>query len=444
MQRIYDGCLKWRDVFLILKLSLALISYGQTTVDANLTMLKICDNLGLAAKFHFSTTTLEVAVAGHSHVLWVSPDIIADKLMDVTALARLLAGTKVDSRSALLVLNQIIDRPLPYGSWLSILNLQCLFTWAAICAFFGDFQDLGASALIAPFSIAVMLLCKRFDLGNIELCLAAIAVGIVTPLVWRYIVPVEVCHVPRWWSSAMLLWLPGAELINGAYEIKYGKLISGASQLIAALIRCAFMGVGLTIGWQLFGQNAAMSTGQKAGVTSSLVPSDVCPGFATPVYMIFAVYNIPMLFHCFASLNIRLRDMPYAFVVVYPSLLAFISLNVYAELPQFVVNALGLFIATHLASLVEYVKGIPVNLSLVPMVIILAPGAPSVESVLASMQVDSNVIGVKVTQFWTNLALQGVSYAFGMCLALEMWRPILHAHDQVKARQFASLYGWAS
>merc|ERR1711920_259433 len=106
------------------------------------------------------------------------------------------------------VLDEIIDRPLPYGWLVHLLNLQCLFSWAAIAAFMGDFQDLAATALIAPFVIAVMQLCKRFRLGNIELLLAAIAAGVVTPVVWKYIVPLPICHVPRLWASALLVYLP--------------------------------------------------------------------------------------------------------------------------------------------------------------------------------------------------------------------------------------------
>jgi len=450
IQRIYAGSPlteRWLDVFLILKLSLAFMAYGMTTVDAKLIMLKVCENLGLQAEFHFSTSVLELSVGGHSHVLWINVDIVADKLMDVTALARLLASARAaKTRTAVLALNGIIDRPLPYGWLPSILNLWMLFTWAAICAFMGDFQDLAATAMIAPFSVGTMLVCKRFKLGNIELCLVSLIVGIVIPLVWKFIVPVSICSIPRIWGAALLLWLPGTELINGAYEIKYGKLISGASQFMAALIKCAFMGIGLTIGWQVFGRDAALqATNGKTGVVASLVPSHGCGDpFATPVYMIFGVYNFPMLFHCFASLNMRLRDMPYAFLVVYPSLLVYISLVVSGQVPKFVANAIATFLATNLASAVEWWNGTPANLSLVPIMIILAPGQPSVASVLASMQVDNGVSGVHVTEFWSNLALQGVSYAFGMCIALEIWRPILHSRDQVKAQQVASICGWAA
>merc|ERR1711879_957026 len=100
--------------------------------------------------------------------------------------------------------------------------------------------------------------------------------------------------------------------------------------------------------------------------------------------------------------------------------------------------------ATNLACFVEYKTGTPVNLSVIPMIIILAPGAPSVMSVLASMQQDSDVSGVAVTDFWSNLALQGVSYAFGLSLALEMWRPKLHSKNQVRARADLGGFGWQS
>jgi uncharacterized membrane protein YjjB (DUF3815 family) len=240
-----------------------------------------------------------------------------------------------------------------------------------------------------------------------------------------------------------LIYLPGTELINGAYEIKYGAVVSGATQLVIALVRCAFLAVGLTAGWQIFGRDAAVEAANgQYGVKASLVPADVCPGTAIPWYYIFALCNFPMLFHCFLSLNIRIRDMPKGFFVVYPSLLLYMAMIEYTELPIFVTDAIGLFIATNLACFIEYKTGTPVNLSVIPMIIILAPGAPSVMSILSSMQQDLEVSGAAVTGFWSNLALQGVSYAFGLCLALELWRPFVHSKNQVRARRNLNTFGW--
>merc|ERR1712048_1437024 len=139
--------------------------------------------------------------------------------------------------------------------------------------------------------------------------LCAIVVGIVTPCVWK-LSDLPICHVPTLWACALLPFLPGTELIYGAFEIKYGSILNGASQLVAALVRCMFLGLGLTVGWQVFGTNAAAQTVHgKTGAIASMVPAESCGGGGPPWQFVFGVLNFPMLFHCFASLNMRLRDM---------------------------------------------------------------------------------------------------------------------------------------
>lgn len=435
---------KWKEAVLVLKLSLSLMSYGQTSVDAQLNLLKVCENLQLPSpRIEIGTTYVQASFgACHGHHVQFNEDIVTDKLLDATALSIHMASEGANVGAALRVLDEIIDRPLPYGTAFKLLNLQCLLSWSAIAAFMGDFQDMAAAALIAPFVILIVQLSKRWNLGNIESVLAAVMVGVVTPVVWRYIVPLPICHVPRLWASALLIFLPGTELINGSYEIKYGNLNNGAAKLVGALARCAFLGGGLTLGWQVFGHNAAMTeVGGAHGVKASLVPSEVCAGTGIRWEIIFTVINFPMLFHCFASLNMRIADIWKAFVVVYPSLIAFMALVMQGPFPSFVNDILGLFIATNLACFMEYKTGTPVNVSVIPMIIILAPGAPSVMSILGSMQ-KGYVANNSMQSFWNNLALQGVSYAIGLCLALELWRPLVHRKNQVRARAVVETYGW--
>jgi len=308
-----------------------------------------------------------------------------------------------------------------------LLNLECVCSWAALAAFMGSWQDMAAAALITPFCLLTQMFCKRFGLANLELVLCSIVVGVVTPLVWKHIVEVPLCHVPVLWGCAMLLYLPGCELIYGAYEVKFGSVVNGASQLMAALVRCMIMGIGLTIGWQVFGRNAAeAATDGKLGAIASMVPAEPCEGSMGPPWQfVFGVLNFPMLFHCFFSLNMRLADMPSAFFVAYPSLFAFMALNSLGTFPGYVTDAIGIFIAGNLASAIELFQGTPVCVSVVPMIIILAPGWPSVRSVLESMQ-KSAIPGVVVTNFWTDLAMSGTSYAVGLSLALGIWRAWNH------------------
>lgn len=205
------------------------------------------------------------------------------------------------------------------------------------------------------------------------------------------------------------------------------------------------MGLGLTIGWQVTGHNlasndivgtaAAVKHG-TAGAIASLVPAQVCTPEvmdAPPWAFVFGVLNFPMLFHCFLSLNMRVRDMWGSFIVVYPSLFLYITLVYTAPIPQLVNDAIGIFVGSNLACALEIFNGIPVVVSIVPMVIILAPGWPSVTSILASIQLNF-FANESIQPFWTQLAFQGVAYAVGMSIALEIWKPLKHKRNLKRAR----------
>jgi len=196
--------------------------------------------------------------AGPGHMLNCKMDLLVDKLLDVCALCKHIAhDSDADAAQALWVLDAIIQRPLPFGWLVQLLNLELVCSWAALAAFMGSWQDMAAAAVIAPFALLAREFCLRSRLASLELVLCSIAVGIVTPLVFEHVVQVPLCHVPVLWGCALLLYLPGCELIYGAYEIQFGSVVNGAAQLVTALVRCMLMGVGLTIGWQVFGQDAA-------------------------------------------------------------------------------------------------------------------------------------------------------------------------------------------
>jgi uncharacterized membrane protein YjjP (DUF1212 family)/uncharacterized membrane protein YjjB (DUF3815 family) len=422
---------KCLGILLVLKLSVALLEYGQNSVDAELMLEKVCHSLGMPRpRVDLGARSVTIQLGnGPVHLLHCRMDLVVDKLMDVSALCKYISHhPDVDVVKALCVFDMICDRPLPYGELIAFVNLWAVMSWAAMAAFFGTWWDMLAVVMIAPFVLLMREFCTRKGLGKVELVLCSIVAGLLTPLVWKHVIPVPACQVPIIWGSAMLIYLPGCELIYGAYEIKYGSIINGGAQLVAALVRCALMGMGLTIGWQVFGRDAyAGEVHGREGAIASLVPVGSCSsGFAGPPwYVVFGVLNFPMLFHCFVSLNMRLADIPYAFGVVYPSLFAFIAVSLAGPIPVFVIDAFGIFLAANLASALERWKGTPVCVTIVPMVIILAPGWPSVKSLLASMQVAQDV-NQAVTPFWTNLVLQGVAYAIGLSLAQVLWRLWTH------------------
>ena len=230
--------------------------------------------------FNLGARSMQIAFGGGPvHVLSSKMDLLFDKLLDVCALAEhMVREGGIDAAQALLVLDEIIERPLPYSWLVQLLNLECVCFWAALAAFMGSLQDMAGAALITPFSLDTLHSCKHTGLANLELVLCSLVVGIVTPPSWKHVVEVPLCHVPVLWACALLLYLPGCELIYGAYEVKYGSVINGAAQMMAALVRCMLMGLGLTIGWRVFGCNAvtAVTDGQQGAYASMQAWSSAC------------------------------------------------------------------------------------------------------------------------------------------------------------------------
>merc|ERR1711933_507588 len=106
-------------------------------------------------------------------------DIMVDKLLDVTALATHMSLVELDINVASAILDDIYERPPPYGWRVRMLNLECVCSWAALAAFMGSWTDFQFALLATPFSILVQQFCKRFRLGSVELLLCAMMTGIV-------------------------------------------------------------------------------------------------------------------------------------------------------------------------------------------------------------------------------------------------------------------------
>lgn len=96
-------------------------------------------------------------------------------------------------------------------------------------------------------------------------------------------------------------------------------------------------------------------------------------------------------------------------------------------LNEFLIDTVGLFVATNLSCLREYVTGAPALPSIIPVLLVLAPGSTIVVYVLRTMQEAGGVPGLKNIDVVTYLFLLGVSYSLGMYIALAYWKPVLMA-----------------
>lgn len=273
-------------------------------------------------------------------------------------------------------------------------------------------------------------------------------VGMITPIIWTYAFPGASCRVTVWILAAVLFFLPGVQLIYGAYETEFGSVVNGTSRLVSALMRCMFLVMGLTSGWQLFGYDAASMFVGKKGAVASLPPCVACPG-DVPWWMGTGVFNLPLLLFLSVLFNLRACDLGG------PVLCGYLSLAAYGfmqhaqdfglhEIPPLICNFLGVFIAGNLGSLHEYLTGTPACLTVLPVVLVYAPGSGAVKSMLVAIHVSMHDLTDQVdsvealfhANVWGDLVLQGVSYAFGMYCAVVIWRPVIRWRHKARGDRF--------
>merc|ERR1712176_437049 len=97
----------------------------------------------------------------------------------------------------------------------------------------GTAEDALATAIITPFVILVLKLCKHVvKLTGCVDFMVPVATGMGASFVWKWIVPTSSCHVPTWLLSVLLDFLPGSQLVYAAYEFEFSAIINSTSRLV--------------------------------------------------------------------------------------------------------------------------------------------------------------------------------------------------------------------
>lgn len=422
-------------VILVLKLGLALLAYGHSTIDSEIILRDVCRSLEL------SVATLDLGMRhvqasfghGPTHLLWCRHGVEGDKLVATTCLAKQVALGNFNVCAANVTLNQIIERPGPYGWGVQVVALQCFGMSASVVAFLGDYEDLRAVTVIMPFVCLVVKLCEQSRLlQRLEDVLVPLTIGLVTPLVWKSLQPLESCRIPIWFLSCLLNFLPGSRLILGPYEIGFGSATTGSARLVAALVRCMVLVIGLVVGWLPFGYKAMPLVPElnQPSIISSLPPVVPCGG-NIPWLLVMGAYSPCLFMTLMVRLELRLRDLPVRMFYGYVSLLVYYAvLNAKAfggpDLPPLAINVLASFVIGNLGSIHEYYTDTPACLSVLPVIIVFAPGSGVIKSVIAGVHASLNDPAITHFQanLWADLIMQGASYAVGSYVAVVIWRPL--------------------
>ena len=415
-------------VICVLKLGIAMMSFGQSAADTEEVILQVCAAMKLPlVHFEIGMRSFQASFAGIVHTVPFARGINADKLASTISLANLMLNQVGSVQGASDLLDDIFEHRSAYSSSIQYLGFCCLSILASIAAFMGSYQDAAAVALILPFVVFAQIVCRYFSnlLGDLEAFIVAFVVGMLTP-VSLFFIKVPLCEVPAIYLSPLLVYLPGSQLIYGAYEIQFGSLVNGISQLGSCVVRCMFLAMALLIGWQIFGHGFYKGE-TSSSAAASLVPMENSCMFPYGWKIIFGLWNIPLLFFAFIGLNMPLCKMLAPAFIAYISLLLYIVLLEQPEVrgffPARVIDSIALFVASNLAYFYEFCTSSPAILAILPILLILAPGSHVVLSILASMQRSAKIF-VMVEPI-LDLLLQGVAYAVGLTLAMRLWRPLL-------------------
>ncbi|CAJ1362295.1 unnamed protein product [Effrenium voratum] len=423
-------------VNLVLKLSLAMMTFGQTAADTEDIILSVSSSIGLPV-IHFQVGLNSLDASFHGgivHKLGFSRGLDADKLAATISLASLIANKVGNVQGAVDLLDEIFSHRAPYGVVIQKASFYGLSVLAALAAFMGTSEDVLAVAIIMPAVMLVQSCCRRFC-SELEAFAVALAVGGLTPAVAR-LLHLPLCDVPVIYLSPLLTYLPGSQLTYGAYEIQFGCLHNGVSQLGSCVVRCMFLSLALLLGWQFFGHR--FYTGPTASAAAaSMVPVNMSCMFPYSWEVVFLAWNVPLLLVALIGLNLPLKKMWAPMLIAYGSLLVYIVLlkhpAVAGGIPDRIIDCIALFIAANMACLYEYKTATPAVLAILPVLLILAPGSKVVLSVLASMQLGAK-LSVQMEPV-LDLMLQGVAYAAGLTLALHFWRPFLRRKARKRCQQ---------
>lgn len=425
----YSGMSNYADgIIFVMKMGVALASCGYCSIENELLLKAICDGAGLPLnKIDHGPGRLHASF-GTAPPLFVRTNsgVQSDKLIACVELAMFVSSGTADIQAAIFVLDEILARRKPYGQFVHMTAFHCVCTCASVTIRMGTWEDALATALITPFVIFTLKLCKHgVKVADMVDFMVPFATGLGASFVWRFVDQTSECHVPTWLLSVLIDFLPGSSLVYAAYEFEFSSIINSTSRLVRALLQCMLLAVGIVAGWQTFGHDLHIQS-HVAGMPPAVECNDL-EYKRNHWKLAYFGLNVPMVFALVVGTNIRLRDTVGPFFICYVSLLAYgwMTWSGAVSFPAVVTNVICCFIAGNLASALECAVGSPpAMVSVLPLILFLAPGGPCVKSILQGLR-NTQDQGVSHADLWQGLVLEGLSYAVGLHLSVSMWRTMV-------------------
>ena len=356
----------------VLALVQALHRYGAPAHRLEDAVTVVSSNLGLEGRFSSTPTSVLAGFGPLSHqrtcLVRVQPgEMNLEKLALLDALTASVMSGRITALDAGLRIAAIVERPPPYGPWLTIFCFG-LASMAAAIFFSGGLLEVCASAVLGiTVGVISSLALTEVGMARIREPFAATLVSLIASGLARTF-GMSASTVTL---SAIVTLLPGLSITTAMNELATRHLASGTARLGGALTNLLGLGFGVAVGARMAGLLP-----QRGLPHADVVwPLDIMVGAVVLMGLAFVVLQ-------------RARTADTAVILVAGGL-AFAGARMGAallgaELGGFV-GALAVALGSNLYARI-FDK--PATVPLVPGILLLVPGSVGFKSVLSMLERD--------------------------------------------------------
>ncbi|KAK3281639.1 hypothetical protein CYMTET_10580 [Cymbomonas tetramitiformis] len=416
-------------IIVVLKLALSLSAAGMSTAEIECLTTGVAESLNLPKrKIQVTMRHVQASFGYIQHFLSTTHSKVLHKLGDLHTIASAVQLADQPDLMKTLALIEIVNaRPSPFGWAVENLGYHGFGAFATIAIFRGNWYDFTGVVIVSVAVRLTMFICSfHRALNYLSDIIVPIVIGALTPVVTKYVLCVDNCHNGTIFTAILLIDLPGSELLFAARELKKGNIV-GAPRMINAIVTIMYMAMSITLGWQISAYFINNIHHSKPWV----VDIDSCAPM-TGWWMANAVMMVPLELCFFTVLGIRIRNMfAPGLAVIATMCMNAVWQRHFPDEESYIANAIVTFVGTNLGCGFEYMTGGSHVQILLPIIVILAPGAGALVKVMHQINGDGT------NDAWFDLLMQGVSFALGQTLAAELWGPALHTKAAVRVDKTA-------
>ena len=387
-----------------LSLGEALHRYGTPAHRLEATLKRICDRLGIEARFLATPTVLQASfgppAALRSGFARVEPgEVDLERLSRLDEVAEGVVSGKLSLEEGALSVGAILTDPPRYGRGMTVLSYG-LAGGAAARLLGGSLREMAVAAVTSLLIGVLSVVTQRYaSVGRVLEAVAAIAASALSVVVAAYWGHLSVSIATL---SGLVVLLPGLSLTVAMNELATRHLMSGTARLMGAALTFLKLGFGVAVGNRL----------------ASVLPTPA-PGLDLPIQWMEAPALAVMTLAVCILLKARPRDVP---AIAIAGTLGYTATRLGAHYFGFELGAfVGSFVLGACSNLLARLRNAPSGVTLMPGLILLVPGSVGFRSLESLLH--QNV-------------LEGVGTGFSMVMAaVALVAGLLFANALVPSRQ---------